>query len=236
MDFHILELQQDPTREQRRTPVVEYSKLKPFPPRNPSFADSSLIHLRQWTYCSLNEGSFLKAYGTYEYFERGPPSLVYSIKQCLLPKRYRGMAETAGVYGLPELRSFTYTAIFPFANHADFVVMLPHLEEIDLQFAPDPQSGILDDKERTGRAELQDCWLELASAYHDLATSLSSFRMSELRFPNMRKFTCRDKQVVALQMELDEIFTPLCLPVWVEHEHGFFTREAMSIPLPDDGT
>ena len=231
----MFDLRQDATREHRRTSnSAYYDRRWPYPLGHHRFADGSLIFLRPWTHASLNEGSFLKAYGTYEYFERGPPSLVYSIKRCFITSLNPNIGRSPAVYGLPALRSFTYTAIFPFANHADFVAMLPFLEELDLQFAPDPQSGILDDKERTGRAELQDCWLELASAYHDIATTLSTFRMHEGKFPKLKKFTCRDKRVTALQGELDDIFTPLCLPVWVEHDHGFFTREAMSLPLQDD--
>ena len=207
-------------------------ELIPFPPRHASFAESSVVYLRPWTHVSLNEGSFLKAYGTYEFFERGPPSLVYSIKDCFKPRRQLA-GRSLERYPLPALRSFTYTAIFPFSNHADFVDMLPYLEKLDVQYAPNPQSGILDDKDRTGKAELQDCWQELYSAYHDLSTAISTYRMSEAKFPKIKKFICRDSRISNLHEELDEIFTPLCLPVWAEIEPGVFTRLAMSPRLPE---
>jgi hypothetical protein len=101
---------------------------------------------------------------------------------------------------------------------------------LDVQFAPDPQSGILDDKERTGKAELQDCWQELVSAYHDIAMTIGTFQMGRFRFPKLMKFICRDVKILALQEDLDEIFTPLCLPVWGEYERGVFTRLAISPP------
>ena len=230
MDFHILELRQERKKTRHLTELLDYSKLSSFPPQPHSFARSSLLHFRPWTHVSLNEGSFLKAYGTYEFFERGPPSLVYSIKQCLEPVSHHGKGHM-GARSLPKLCSFTYTAIFPFSNHADFVDMLPHLEELDLQLAPDPQSGILDDKERIGKAQLQDCWQELLSAYHDLAMAMNTFRMSRTTFEKLKNFVCRDSRIPALREELDEVFTPLCLPVWVEAKPGEFDRVAMSPQL-----
>ena len=234
MEFHVLELKLDSDRPRILTSVPHYRELKPLPLRHPSFAASSVLYLRPWNHISLNEGSFLKAYGTYEYFERGPPSLVCSIKQCFTPmgRLISRPNHPSGVRLLTALRSFTYTGIFPFANHAEFIEMLPHLEELDVQYAPDPQSGILDDKARTGKAELQDCWQELISAYHDLAMAISTFRMSERSFPKLKRFVCRDARIPALQDELDEVFTPLCLPVWAEIEPGVFTRLAMSPRLP----
>ena len=231
MEFHILELKIEHNRTCELVDQSGPDELVPFPRRHPTFAESSLMYLRPWSHVSLNEGSFLKAYGTYEFFERGPPSLVYSIKECLTPQRQLASLLMGGS-PLPALRSFTYTAIFPFSNHADFIDMLPHLEELDVQYAPDPQSGILDDKARTGKAELSDCWQELVSAYHDLAVTISTFRMSEARFPKLKKFICRDLRIPALKEELDEIFTPLCLPVWAEMELGVFKRLAMAPQYP----
>ena len=227
MELHILELRQDGGRTRQLTLPLTYEKGDPIPVQHNSFAASSLIHMRPWTHLALNEGSFLKAYGTYEFFERGPPSLVCSINQCFT-RTDDGGSGMVGVRSLPALRSFTYTAIFPFANHVDFSNIVPQLEELDLQFAPDLHSRILDDKRRTGRAELQDCWQELISAYQRLARTMNTFTMSGKRFPKLKKFVCRDSQIPALREELDEVFTPLCLPVWVEPTHGIFERVAMS--------
>ena len=234
MDFHILELQMDEARPPHLLSRPKYNELEPLPRRRPSFANSSIVYTRPWTHVSLNEGSFLQAYGTYEFFERGPPSLVHSIKLCFYPDSHPDHRRADRVRRFPALRSFTYTGIFPFSNHASFFEMLPHLEELDVQYAPDPQSGILDDKERTGKAELQDCWQELVSAYHDLSTEISTFGMSEARFPKLKRVVCRDFRIRALQEELDEIFTPLCLPVWAEVERGVFERLGMSPRLPGD--
>ncbi len=179
MDYHILEFKVEDARSLKTLPRdFAFEGLHSIPSVHPGFAESCLLNLLPWTHISLNEGSFLKAYGTYEFFERGPPSLVYSIGQTLTSRKQRRLCpETnAPTERFPaSLRSFTYTGIFPFSNHADFRHILPYLEELDVQFAPDPQSGILDDKERTGKAELQDCWQELLSAYHDIAMTIGTF-------------------------------------------------------------
>lgn len=233
MDYHILEFRRE-TRSDKALPRdFGYEDLCSIPSVHPGFADACLLNLLPWTHIGLNEGSFLKAYGTYEFFERGPPSLVYSIGQTLTSRKQRRIWPeiAAPMERFPaSLRSFTYTGIFPFSNHADFRIILPYLEELDVQFAPDPQSGILDDKERTGKAELQDCWQELVSAYHDIAMTIGTFQMGHFKFPKLKTFICRDVKILALQDDLDEIFTPLCLPVWAEFDRGVFTRLVISPP------
>lgn len=235
MDYHILEVSKPNTTSQTGlTPLLPFSQLQPIPDctEHRDIALSSLLNLRDWTSLSLNEGSFLKAYGTYEYFERGPPSLISSIASSFSPL---DLPTPPSTLTLTSIRSFTYTAIFPFANHLDFLSLLPQLETLDLQFAPDPQSGILDDKERTGKAELADCWQELISGYHDIAGAISTFRMSREAFPRLERFVCRDVRIAALREDLGHIFTPLCLPVWAEYEDGVFTRIADEANLPDVG-
>ena len=225
MDYHILELKLDSIQTILPLPKgIAFKELNAIP--SWPLAESCLLNLQPWTHISLNEGSFLKAYGTYEFFERGPPSLVHSIARAFF-LTYSDKVDT-GWKSINSCRSFTYTGIFPFSNHARFHHIIPYLEELDVQFAPDPQSGILDDKKRTGKAELQDCWQELVSAYHDIAMTIGTARMSSNRFPKLKKFVCRDMRIAALQEDLDEIFTPLCLPVWAEYEAGVFTRIAMS--------
>ena len=241
MDFHILEFKIEDGSNHRNTLPggFGYEDLQAIPAVHPGFAGSCLFSLLPWTHISLNEGSFLKAYGTYEFFERGPPSLVYSIGRTFTSRnnwRSWGDKNSPTHSFRSSLRSFTYTGIFPFSNHADFRMMIPYLEELDVQFAPDPQSGILDDRERTGKAELQDCWQELMSAYNDIATTIATFNMSALQFPKLKRFICRDVRIRALQEDLDEIFTPLCMPVWAEFTPGDFRRLAMSpSALVNDG-
>ncbi|KAK5124602.1 hypothetical protein LTR85_001315 [Meristemomyces frigidus] len=232
MDYHILDLRlsnsghQRPLRELEKP--VQYSSLQYMPHRYPGLAGSSILNLRPWSHIGINEGAFLKAYGTYEYFERGPPSLIYSIKDSLSPRPIFSPHARISHVPLASLRSLTYTGIFPFANHLDFRELLPQLEELDMQLAPEPASNILNERERVGKAQLEDCWRELTSIYQGLASLLATFRISERNMPRLKKFVCRDSKIPALLEELDEVFMPLCLPVWVEREPGAFTRQAMS--------
>lgn len=129
---------------------------------------------------------------------------------------------------LPSLRSFAYTAILPFANHCDFRPLLPHLQVLDIQIAPTPESNILHDPKRVGKAELEDCWQELITAYRLITRPFRTFDISSDGKPGLQKFVCRDKRIRALADDLDEEFVGLCLPVWVEDPIGVFTRLAPS--------
>ncbi|KAH9831306.1 F-box-like [Teratosphaeria destructans] len=222
MDFHILSLSL-PRPPTDLLPTPQYSRQDPIPHRYPGLAPSSLLNLHPWTTLTLNEGAFLKAYGTYEYFERGPPSLIYSIKDSLSPRPiFNAIAQRISHTPLGSLRNLTYTGIFPFANHLNLEELLPQLEELDLQLAPAPDDPILKQPERVGKAELADCWSELVAIYGDIAGQLASFRINETT--RLKKFVCRDSQIADLRNELDEVFICLCLPVWAEYEPGVFKR------------
>lgn len=250
MDFHILSLRQPKSGNLGHSFLPPtYSYLRPIPSSYPSIAPSSVLTLRQWTHLSLNEGPFLKAYGTYEFFERGPPSLVYSIKDSIIrnhpqpqasPGSSRSMVLTKP---LAHLTSLDYTAIFPFANHADFSPILHQLSHMSLQLAPDPGSNILNDRNRLGKADLADCWTELLTTYAELVEPLASMRRPHTvnvgaaeafvgdftwdttrRGVGIRRLEALDFRIKAMHEELDELFIPLCLPVWVKTPDGVFTR------------
>jgi hypothetical protein len=249
MDFHILSLRQSSRRSPNTSRIPTYSSLQPIPATYPAIAPSSVLTLRPWTHLSLNEGPFLKAYGTYEFFERGPPSLVYSIKDSII--RNRPQPEATWTPSKPPtsrrplstLTSLDYTAIFPFANHADFSPILHQITHLSLQLAPDAQSNILNDRARLGKADLTDCWTELLTTYAELVAPLASVRRPTVaaggglnsftgeftwdtsrRGVSVRKLEALDFRIKAMQEELDELFVPLCLPVWVEAEAGVFSR------------
>ncbi|KAK4556880.1 hypothetical protein LTR86_005861 [Recurvomyces mirabilis] len=240
MTFHILTLSLPPnptpnkTTNTNPTPTPRtqspaqpppYASLQPHPHRYPGLAPSSLLHSLPWTAIHLNESAFLSAYGTYEFFERGPPSLLYSLLHTLTPRpTYGANMQRLSARPLESLRKLTYTAIFPFSTHLDFRELLPQLEELDLQLAPLMTSNILHDAKRVGKAELGDCWLELLATYRQLVAQTATFRISERSQPCLKKIVCRDMTREALREELDEVFMPLCLPVWAEMERGVFVR------------
>lgn len=158
MDYHILELRYDNVQDDVQAGFLDSTSIPvdsrtDLALRSDSYSyKTGLFMLRPWTHLGLNEGSFIKAYGTYHYFEHGPPSLILSIKDCCLST-------------WSSIRSFSYTAILPFSSQIDFRAILPRLEELDIKLAPDPRSGILDDKTRVGRAQMSDCWQEFRSSY-----------------------------------------------------------------------
>ena len=242
MDFHSLSISVPPSSGHQpssstlpeRAEPVEYGDMQYLPHRYPGLARHSILSLRPWRTISINEGAFLKAYGTYEYFERGPPSLIYSIKDSLAPRPiYNSNAQRISEVPLQGLRVFKYTGIFPFANHLDFRELLPQLEELELQLAPEPGSNILQDPARVGKAQMEDVWSELITVYQHLASLLSTMRISERNVPRLKRFTCRDSRIVNLREELDEVFVPLCLPVWAEYEDGTFIRLKDSADVPE---
>jgi hypothetical protein len=140
-------------------------------------------------------------------------------------------------YSLSSLRSFTYTAILPFSTHVNFSRLLPYLDELDVKLAPDPESGILQDSARVGKAELGDCWQEFFASYERITMPLRTGQLGvagEAKAPKLRKFVCRDYQIQGLVLELDDEFTPLCLPCWQEPEPGVFERLALVPPVYHD--
>jgi hypothetical protein len=246
MDFHILTLRQG-KQANIDTEIPTYASLRSIPTSYPSIAASSVLNLRSWSHLGLNEGPFLKAYGTYEFFERGPPSLVYSIKDSII--RRPGQANMINQYQhsdtltaqpLWNLTSLDYTAIFPFSNHADFSSILHQLSHLSLQLAPGAESNILNDRVRLGKADLADCWTELFTTLAQVVEPLASVRRPSNANANtydgnftwdtnwqdvaVRKLVAMDYRIKAIRDDLDELFTPLCLPVWVETPAGVFTR------------
>ncbi|KAI9715341.1 MAG: hypothetical protein M1812_005986 [Candelaria pacifica] len=119
---------------------------------------SKLINAQPWTSLSLNEGSFIKAYSTYEYFVKTPASILDNIPKRLEEHDIRS-----------TLTSLTYTAIFPFSNHVNRVLRLakacPRLEYLRMQLAPCVKNKILEDKDKVGKADIADMWMEMDSAY-----------------------------------------------------------------------
>ncbi|CAK3888072.1 Hypothetical predicted protein [Lecanosticta acicola] len=235
MNFHILEVSTQKqgdvsTAGPAHPSALDFSELSYEPQGFPGVAESSILNMRSWSHLALNEGSFLKAYGTYEYFERGPPSLIFSIKSCIASNTQDSPSRPKRRTKLEHLRSVTYTALLPFAGHLDFRAFLPYIDELDVMIAPGPDSNILNDKSRVGKAELADCWQEFSSAYHVITRPFRTFDIQPDGMPKLQRFVCRDLWLPALQEDLDHVFVPLCLPVWAEMEPGVFVRQQAGPP------
>ena len=108
MEYHLLELRDE--RAMLSSTVERVSQqnlaapLHSFPRGYPALAETSVLHALPWTHLAINEGSFLNAYGTYEYFERGPPSIVVSL-QTVLTTRKTNRSTNRDPHQLPGMSS-----------------------------------------------------------------------------------------------------------------------------------
>lgn len=86
------------------------------------------------------------------------------------------------------MKKFVYTAILPFATHTDlFRGLLPHVEELDVKLAPDCDSGILNDKNRVGKAQLEGMVSSLPISHSSFPTNqiISSIdRLTQVYYPD----------------------------------------------------
>lgn len=124
----------------------------------------SLLDASPWTSFTLNEGSALKCYTTYEYFLRRTPSPIYTIP-----------TTTASLPPLPNpflanLLSFSYVAIFPIYNHVEQVMarvkQMKQLRKLFIKLIPEPDSTILNDEINAaiGHFDVNDPWTEFETA------------------------------------------------------------------------
>ena len=112
----------------------------------------NLLTARPWTDFSVNEGSSLKAYTTYEYFLRRTPSLMATLH---LSKS----AEADTMFG--NLTSFSFVAIFPFYNHVDEILKsvrkMKKLQKLSLKLCPEPESTVLADEIEEAQGKSSIC-------------------------------------------------------------------------------
>lgn len=130
------------------------------PPEATNNTAHGLIDARPWTRMSMNEGSSLKAYRSYEYYLKIPPSLFGTrSKECI----------SGPLLAMTGLTSLHYTAIFPFYSHTDDVLKyakgMPALEKLSVQLVPSLHSNIFSDPARTEKVNLEDCWMEVYTGY-----------------------------------------------------------------------
>lgn len=214
--YQFLELHQDPLQLGKALPFHRADQWRI--PANMRFAPASILRLRHWSKAGLNEGSFLGVYGTWDFFERGAPTRIKSMLNCLFPATFAEMRPCSDsmytAHGLRRIDNFTYTAIFPFVKHVRGYAdaqwhRFHHVRHLSVQFAPTrtDQSRILDDADRIGRAELPDCWSSVRRAYHQIGLRLlTNLTGSE---PALRVLDCEDYSLEGLREDLDAAFSAM---------------------------
>jgi len=124
-------------------------------PRTPA-EYSTLFQIRPWSTLLLNEGSFLKAYSTYEFFLKQPPSI--------LPDLVGAEAPPHKALISPTIRDMSYIGIFPMASHfSGLTKHCPRLDRLYVQLVP--RNDILDNEEKIKQVDTNDLWMERNSCY-----------------------------------------------------------------------
>lgn len=170
----------------------------------------SLYDLRPWSGITVNEGSCLRAYGTYEYYHRRTPSIIRGngrFSAHYVPERRKVLA---------HVTNFEYVAIFPLPSHmfdlSHVLQCLPSLVSLSTQLTPASNASrdILEDKEALGKANISDLWMETTRAYENLAKVIAIWSGSV----KIREWRSRDDRV-----EFDGIVGPILV--------GWETREPL---------
>lgn len=124
-------------------------------------AFSSVLYIKSWTHLAVNEGSFLEAYSTYEYFHKNPPGILASVGRAFRLEM--------------DMWSVEYKAVFPFSNHIGspldritYKGNSSNVRRLHVKLAPDPDDRILDDPAQVGKADIADCWREVETTYRFL--------------------------------------------------------------------
>jgi hypothetical protein len=128
---------------------------------------STLFTIRPWTSVLLNEGSSVRAYHTYEYFLRQPPSMLSALL---------GAGEYPNNVSLlpPSIVDFNYIAVFPLASHIqNLFANLPKIERLFVQLTPRPSNAILQDRKAMRNIDMADLWMERNTAYSHLFAELT---------------------------------------------------------------
>jgi len=138
-----------------------------------------LLGIKHWSSVTVNEGSSLAAYTSYQHFLKKPPSLFSNVHICLssipLNATPEGLRElfpetstqiTLVQEMLQNLRDFSFVAVFPFYNHVDDILKcirrMRNLESLFIKLCPEAGSTVLDDGLRAAGShiDLNDPWNE----------------------------------------------------------------------------
>lgn len=132
-----------------------------------STRSSTLFEARPWHTILLNEGSFIKAYKTYEFFQKKPPSILSD----LIGARPIFTAHVKLIP--PTVRDFSYIGLFPTSQHFhQLAAHLPRLDRLYTQFVP--RNDILLDPEAMAHLDPGDLWMERNSCYAYIMRELFS--------------------------------------------------------------
>ena len=182
-------------------------RMGPNDPARPALA--SLLYIRPWTHLVVNEGSYLQAYATYEYFHKEPPGIMYPLAQ--------------GFEVPMALESFTYHAMFPFHDYLAAAVNLMStgiIRQLHVQLAPRSDDKTWSDPARAGKVDIADCWSEIEQVYSLMFAGATPEDGHLAAHSNVALFSSGDVGIDSLKELLDRSFGALG---WEENEVGVWT-------------
>ncbi|CAG8953791.1 hypothetical protein HYFRA_00006683 [Hymenoscyphus fraxineus] len=142
-------------------PSIPFSDLEPW--ELPRAKSSTIFDIRPWTKLLLNEGSFVRAYATYEFWTRKLPSILSDL--------LGAEEETHKPFISPTIRDMSYIGIFPTERHfRSLAENLPRLDKLYVQLVP--RNNILEIPSKMVQVELEDLWGERNSCYASLVREL----------------------------------------------------------------
>ncbi|KAI9812905.1 MAG: hypothetical protein M1827_004423 [Pycnora praestabilis] len=201
-------------------------RLQHLPRSNTSYPDQRTLKTNlfdyPWTHLFLNEGSFLKAYSTYEYFLKTTPSLIQGLS-ALARDKQPDVSTQGSIFS--SLVSIQYTGIFPFYNHTGDIITLaencPNLEQLMVQLAPSAGSGIMDDKNRMVKADTNDLWSEWDTSYSLIIHAVRHLGQSR----KLKEFRCLDYAVTGYRDSLNGKFGDKLNTGWRNGGQGVWRRD-----------
>ena len=128
----------------------------------------NVFRLRPWTRCIFNQGSSVKGYSSYEYYNKQAPSF-------LCPLRDHRYLSEGLCPSFDNLTSFDYIAVFPIDHFGQFcsnMASMKNLKCLRVQLAPTSGNDILDNQSALGKSQPQDLWQELGSSYASIARTV----------------------------------------------------------------
>ena len=178
---------------------------------------------RPWTEILFNEGSFLRAYSTYEYYLLRAPSVMVdwgSVEPLQSPVRELPYPASA----ITRLTSFCYTAIFPFYTHTNLVLKvvrnMTSLRHLEMQLAPNPGSSVFEEEQQTGSLNPNDPWMELDTSYQLLAHSVRYLGVQG----KLTEFLTHDYRLDALREILSQELARRLGAKWDHDGNGLWRR------------
>ena len=125
-----------------------------------SRSDADSLWDKPWSTMTLNEGSSLKAYSTYDFHTKQNPSLFLDQRFC--KNVVKNMWSVT-------VREFEYVAVFPLAIHLKRILtqlkFLTNLRALSTRLAPHENSSILLDMAKVRKAQFRDLWSSLEENY-----------------------------------------------------------------------